>query len=102
MDDILTIKSASYVGDYSIVAEFSNGETRLLDFSELVTSGRGMLKMLADKEYFRHFTLDPFTIDWNNEIGFGPEYLYAMSKPLPKYYADNVKHDMVAEEVHRG
>lgn len=59
MDDILTIKSASYVGDYSIVAEFSNGETRLLDFSELVTSGRGMLKMLADKEYFRHFTLDP-------------------------------------------
>ena len=49
MDDILTIKSASYVGDYSIVAEFSNGETRLLDFSELVTSGRGMLKMLADK-----------------------------------------------------
>lgn len=102
MDDILTIKSASYVGDYSIVAEFSNGETRLLDFSELVTSGRGMLKMLADKEYFRHFTLDPFTIDWNNEIGFEPEYLYAMSKPLPKYYADNVKHDMVAEEVHRG
>ena len=90
MDDILTIKSASYVGDYSIVAEFSNGETRLLDFSELVTSGRGMLKMLADKEYFRHFTLDPFTIDWNNEIGFEPEYLYAMSKPLPKYYADNV------------
>ena len=32
MDDILTIKSASYVGAYSIVAEFSNGETRLLDF----------------------------------------------------------------------
>ena len=87
---------------FTIVAEFSNGETRLLDFSELVTSGRGMLKMLADKEYFRHFTLDPFTIDWNNEIGFEPEYLYAMSKPLPKYYADNVKHDMVAEEVHRG
>lgn len=57
MDDILTIKSASYVGDYSIVAEFSNGETRLLDFSELVTSGRGMLKMLADKEYFRHLPL---------------------------------------------
>ena len=37
-----------------------------------------------------------------SEIGFETEYLYAMSKPLPKYYADNVKHDMVAEEVHRG
>ncbi len=100
MDEILTIKSASYVGDYSIVAEFSNGETRLLDFSELVASGKGMLCQLADKEYFRHFTLDPFTIDWNNEIGFEPEYLYEMSKLLPKYAVDKVKCDMVAEEVH--
>ena len=22
------------------------------------------------------FTLDPFTVDWNNEIGFAPQYLY--------------------------
>ena len=26
--------------------------------------------------YFRSFTLDPFTVDWNNEIGFAPESLY--------------------------
>ena len=29
-----------------------------------------------NKDYFRSFTLDPFTVDWNNEIGFAPEYLY--------------------------
>ena len=31
---------------------------------------------LQDKDYFRAFTLDPFTVDWNNEIGFAPEYLF--------------------------
>jgi hypothetical protein len=31
---------------------------------------------LQDIDYFKAFTLDPFTIDWNDEIGFAPEYLY--------------------------
>ncbi len=101
MDEVLTIKSASYVGDYSIVAEFSNGDVRLLDFSNLISSGKGVLKHLADKEYFRHFTLDPFTIDWNNEIGFEPEFLYAMGKPLPKYEVNNMGKGMVAEDICR-
>ena len=98
MNEILTIVKATYAGDYQIVAEFSNGETRLLDFSEIVSSGKGMCKLLKNKEYFQHFTLDPFTIDWNNEIGFEPEFLYAMSKPLPKYKPRNMGCDLVAEE----
>ena len=57
-----------------------------------------MCKLLENNEYFQHFTLDPFTIDWNNEIGFEPEFLYAMSKPLPKYKARNMGCDLVAEE----
>ena len=32
--------------------------------------------LLEDLEYFKKFTLDPWTVDWNNEIGFAPEYLY--------------------------
>lgn len=27
-------------------------------------------------DYFRNYSLDPFTVDWSNEIGFAPEYLY--------------------------
>ena len=27
-----------------------------------------------DKDYFKDFTLDGFTVGWNNEIGFAPEY----------------------------
>ena len=26
--------------------------------------------------YFKNFRMDPFTVDWNNEIGFAPEFLY--------------------------
>lgn len=99
MPEILTIVRAIYAGDYSIVAEFSNGETKLLDFTHIVSSGKGLCHLLADKEYFQNFTLDPFTIDWNNEIGFDPEFLYQMGKPLPRYRVEEMEPDMVAEDI---
>ena len=34
---------------------------------------------LQDEDYFKSIALDPFTVDWNNEIGFAPEYLYEHS-----------------------
>lgn len=100
MDEILTITNARYLRDYTIIAEFSNGETRILDFSKLVSSGKGMLKQLADKDYFKNFTLDPFTIDWNGEVGFDPEFLYEMSNPIPHYNAPVEEPHMVAESIH--
>ena len=36
----------------------------------------GIGKKLQDLTYFKQFTLDPFSVDWNNEIGFAPEFLY--------------------------
>ena len=36
----------------------------------------GETKWQKFKKNFRNFTLDPFTVDWNNEIGFAPESLY--------------------------
>lgn len=101
MGELLTIVNAVYAGDYKIVAEFSNGETRLLDFSQLVSSGKGLCQLLVDKSYFRNFKLDPFTIDWNDEIGFDPDFLYEMSKPCPKYqFPVGESNGLVAEDVH--
>ena len=37
---------------------------------------------LKDLDYFKAFTIDPFTIDWNNEIGFAPEYLYEIGTTI--------------------
>lgn len=71
---LLTVKSAEYMHDYVLLIYFSNGEKRMFDFSPLLT--KGICHKLGDLEYFRNFSFDPFTIDWNNEIGFAPEYLY--------------------------
>ena len=46
----------------------------MVDFTPLMQ--KGICRKLQDMDYFRNFTLDPFTVDWNNEIGFAPESLY--------------------------
>ena len=73
-NEILTITAAEYIEDYKLRLTFNNGVVRIVDFVPLMQ--KGICKKLQDKDYFRAFTLDPFTIDWNNEIGFAPEYLY--------------------------
>ena len=49
----------------------------MVDFTPLMQ--KGICTKLQDMDYFRSFTLDPFTVDWNNEIGFAPRYLYERS-----------------------
>ena len=77
---ILTVTAAVYVSDNTLRITFSNGEERLLDFTPLMQEG--ICRKLQDKDYFKSFTLDTFTIDWNNEVGFAPEFLYAQSVRL--------------------
>ena len=72
---ILTVTSAEYVKDYILRLTFNNGDVRDVDFVPLMQ--KGICKKLQDMDYFRSYTLDPFTIDWHNEIGFAPESLYS-------------------------
>lgn len=81
---ILTIIKAEYLDGYRIRAEFSNGVIKVIDFATLVATGKGMCRRLADLDYFRSFHLDPFTIDWHNEIGFEPEYVYEHGETIEK------------------
>lgn len=71
---LLTVTRAEYEKDFTLRITFSNGEVRLVDFTPLMQ--KGICKKLQDKNYFKSFRLDPFTIDWNDEIGFAPECLY--------------------------
>lgn len=77
MEKILKITKAHYVKDYILCLTFSNGEVRTVDFTPMMQ--KGICTKLQDMDYFRSFTLDPFTVDWNNEIGFAPRYLYERS-----------------------
>ncbi len=71
---ILSITDAQYVRDYILRLTFNDGAVKLVDFTPLMQ--KGICRKLQDIDYFRNFTLDPFTVDWNNEIGFAPESLY--------------------------
>ncbi|MBR5972680.1 MAG: DUF2442 domain-containing protein [Paludibacteraceae bacterium] len=73
---LLTVTAAEYAGDYTLRLTFSTGEVLLVDFSPLVQ--KGICRKLHDIDYFCSFRLDPFTIDWNDVIGFAPERLYEL------------------------
>ena len=75
---ILTVDNAEYVSGHILLIRFNNGEERTFDFSPLLS--KGICRKLADLDYFKKFSIDAFTIDWNNEIGFAPEYLYKNGK----------------------
>lgn len=92
---ILKITKATYEHDLILRLTFSTGEVRLCDFMPLAQ--RGICTKLQDINNFRSFTLDPYTVDWHNEIGFAPEFLYEVSKPIPYDLDSNIRPALVAD-----
>ena len=79
-NEVLTVIAAEYAHGHTLRLTFSNGEVRLVDFTPLMQ--KGICTKLQDLDYFKSFTLDPFTVDWNDEIGFDPRYLYERSTAI--------------------
>ena len=71
---LLTVNGAEYVRNHILLIHFSNGKSRYVNFMPMLS--KGICRKLKDIDYFKNFTIDPFTIDWNNEIGFATEFLY--------------------------
>lgn len=77
--EFLHITAAEHVSGYLLKLTFSNGGVRYFDFSSIYD--KGVFTKLKNPDYFRNYTLDGWTVDWNNEIGFAPEYLYEEGTP---------------------
>ena len=77
--ELIYITAAKYVSGYILELTFNTGEVKLFDFTQLYD--KGICTKLQDIEYFKNFKLDAFSVDWNNEIGVAPEYLYERSIP---------------------
>lgn len=77
--EFLHVTSAEHVSGYLLKLTFSNGDIRLFDFSRLYD--KGIFKKLQDLDYFTNYSLDGWTVDWNNEIGFAPEFLHDQGIP---------------------
>lgn len=74
MRELVWVTEVKYISDYILELTFNTGEVKRFDFKSLYNEG--ICRKLRNMSYFKNFTLDGFTVDWNNEIGFAPEYLY--------------------------
>ena len=63
MNPILKVTNADYVRDYVLRLSFNDGSTKLVDFWPLAQ--KGICTKLQNLDYFRNYSLDPFTVDWS-------------------------------------
>ena len=69
---ILLVTSAEYLGKYSLLCTFNNGEKRKVDLTPLLEYRA--YKELADEKEFIRYGVDG-TVFWANGADIAPEYL---------------------------
>lgn len=74
MDYLPVVISASYVRDYQIKVTFDNGEQKVVDCSKWLKGG--VFEPLKEKEEFKKFFVDGWTVAWPNGADIAPETLY--------------------------
>ncbi|MDO4524463.1 MAG: DUF2442 domain-containing protein [Bacteroidales bacterium] len=74
---ILTISDVEYLGEYTLLCTFSNGERRKVDLTPLLSYPA--FEELKNLDKFVQFGLDQ-TIFWSNGADIAPEYLYEIGQ----------------------
>ena len=69
---ILLVTSAEYLGEYTLLCTFNNGDKRKVDLSPLLDLPA--YKDLRDQKEFERYGVDG-TVFWANGSGIAPEYL---------------------------
>lgn len=79
--DLLTpdfIEGAVHLENYTLRIVFNDGKVKTVDLGDYLD--KPVFRPLHDKEFFRNFRLNPFTIEWENGADFSPEFLYSIGK----------------------
>ena len=77
---LISVKDATYLKDYRIILIFSDGLKKIVDLEKELWGK--IFEPLKDKELFKTFTLNPFTIEWSNGADFAPEFLYEIGEEI--------------------
>ena len=75
---LIKVIDASYVKDYTLQVTFNTTEKKLIDLKDHLWGE--VFEPLKEKELFRNFFLNDFTIEWPNGADFAPEYLYEIGE----------------------
>jgi hypothetical protein len=76
--ELIKIVDARYIEGFKIELHFNDGKSKIVDLSNEIYGE--VFEPLKDIDYFKKFTLNPFTIQWENGADFSPEYLYEIGK----------------------
>jgi hypothetical protein len=76
--ELIWITSAKHLNDYKLQLQFNTGEIKKVNLEGYLDEP--VFSLLKDKDYFKRFKLNPFTIEWENGADFAPEFLYRIGK----------------------
>ncbi len=79
---IIKVSKAKYIDGYKINFTFNDGKEKIIDLENELWGE--MFEPLKDKNFFKEFKLNAFTIMWKNGADFSPDFLY-------KYQEENIK-----------
>jgi hypothetical protein len=72
-------------GDFKVYVEFNDGFKGIIDFMELLAQEHSeWVRELLDPALFNTIRLEFFTLCWDNDMDFAPEYLYEQVKVKAK------------------
>jgi hypothetical protein len=78
MKDLILVKSARYLHSYTLELTFSDGLKAEIDFTEWINK-YPFFQPLKDINYFKIFSLDGWTVVWENGADIAPETLYKIA-----------------------
>ncbi len=76
--ELVTIIHAEYKQDFKIFLKFNDGLTGIVDLNNQLEGE--IFEPLKNPDYFKKFSLDAWTIGWENGADFAPEFLYELTK----------------------
>ena len=81
---MIKIVNTTYIKEYIVRLEFSDGSYTDYDFSYLLSKNSVLTKPLRNKEYFKSFFLELGAICWKNGLELSPESLYEKARVAGK------------------
>jgi len=78
MKDLILVTAAHYLYDYTLELTFSDGLKAEIDFAGWINK-YPFFKPLEDVDYFKNFSLDGWTVVWENGADIAPETLHEIA-----------------------
>ena len=75
--NLIWITKAKYVDDFKIELEFNDGINGIVDLEDSLDAE--IYNPLKNINYFKNFKKNAWTIEWDCEVDFSPEYLYELT-----------------------